>query len=73
MSGWVSGGCTASSRFAAPSLRSGPSGDPTQPPDTRAIMAESELPAMISPLFENTTFQNVNPHILCSPFMRGST
>ena len=36
-------------------------------------MAESELPAMLGPIFENTTFQNVNPHILCSPFMRGST
>ena len=40
----------------------GPSGDSTQPPDTRALMA--------GPLSENTTFRGVNPHILCSPLMR---
>ena len=33
----ASGGRLASSRYAAPSLRSGPSGDPTQPPDTSGI------------------------------------
>ena len=35
-----------SSRFAAPSLRYGPSGDTTPPVAQRSTMAESELPAM---------------------------
>ena len=66
----TSGGCVASSRFAAPPLRSGPPGDSTQPPDTRALKAGNEFPALTGPLFENETFQEVNPHILCSPLMR---
>ena len=72
MSDWVSGGCVASSRFAAPPLRSGPPGDPTQPPDTRASMAENEFPAIPGPVCEKTAFREVNPHILCSPFIRAS-
>ena len=68
MSGWVSGGCIASIRFAAPPLRSVPPGDATQPPDTRASMAENEFPAIPGPICENTALREVNPHILCSPF-----
>ena len=69
MSRWVSGGCIASSRFEAPPLCSGPPGDPTQMPDTRASMAENEFPAILGPVCENTAFREVNPHILCSPFI----
>ena len=32
-----------------------------------AFMAGSGLPAMTGPVCENTPFQDVNPHILCSP------
>ena len=38
--------CAASSRYAAPSLRYGPSGDPTQPAATGFGMAGSALPAI---------------------------
>ena len=38
--------CAASSRYAAPSLRYGPSGDATQPAATGFGMAGSALPAM---------------------------
>ena len=38
--------CAASSRYAAPSLRYGPSGDATQPAATGFGMAESALPAI---------------------------
>ena len=37
----------ASSRFAAPSLRYGPSGDPTPPATRKYTMAVSTLPAMV--------------------------
>ena len=38
--------CAASSRYAAPSLRYGPSGDATQPAATGFGMAGSALPAI---------------------------
>ena len=31
-------------------------------------MAGSSLPAVYGPISENTWFEDVNPHILCSPF-----
>ena len=59
----------ASSRFAAPPLRSGPSLRVTRPNPLvqRVSMAESKLPAMNGPVFENTVFREVSPHILYSP------
>ena len=37
----------------------------------RVFMAGSELPATSRPICENTSSPEVNPHILCSPFIRG--
>ena len=35
-------------------------------------MAENEFPAIPGPVCEKTAFREVNPHILCSPFIRAS-
>ena len=42
-------GAVASSRYAAPALRSGPAGDTTPPMATRVTMAVSQLPAIAGP------------------------
>ena len=49
MLGRASGRCLASSRCAAPALRSGPSGDPTQRPDTSGIHGRKRASGRQSP------------------------
>ena len=54
----------ASSRYAAPPLRSGPSGDPTYPLDAIGLHGRKRASGHRRPSSENTSLQDVNPYIL---------
>ena len=71
MWGRTSGGCVASSRSAAPSLRSGPAGDPTQPPDATGFHGRKQASGRQRPALRvHGDPESQPPHLVFATFRR---